>query len=136
MSEFVSHLDDVVYVLDKQTGLIEQEIMERGVELIQKHTPVDTGRLRKNMTYEKTPFGWAWINETPYTSYVELGTPRMEPRAMFRKGIAELTGEIPRIIDSVTSAGGMVSGFGLGSPAKGPGRFRSFINRVKSFFGR
>lgn len=114
MPGFVSHLDEVVYVLDKQTGMIEQEIMERGVQLIQKHTPVETGELKSKMSYEKTAFGWAWYNDTPYTTYVEFGTERMAPRAMFRRGIAELTAEIPGIINAVTSAGSMVSGVGLG----------------------
>lgn len=120
MAGFTSYLDEVVYILEKQTGIIEQEIMERGVQLIQKHTPVKSGKLRKNMTYEKTPFGWAWVNDTPYTTYVEFGTERMAPRAMFRKGIAELTAEIPGIIESVTGAGGMVSGFGIAGPTATP----------------
>ena len=78
----------------KITKALDEDIKKIAVEAetdIKKKTPVDTGRLKASITARKTDFLKAEVfTNVSYASPVEFGTTRMSPRAMFRKGIAEI----------------------------------------------
>lgn len=60
-------------------GLLETEV--------KRETPVLTGNLRSSIIGKKTGYLQAEVGTNAnYARYVEYGTSRFEPRAMFRKG--------------------------------------------------
>lgn len=74
----------VAEFLDQQmtplAGLLETEV--------KRETPVLTGNLRSSIIGKKTGFMQAEVGTNAnYARYVEYGTSRFEPRAMFRKGV-------------------------------------------------
>lgn len=61
-------------------GLLETEV--------KRETPVLTGNLRSSIIGKKVGFMEAEVGTNAnYARYVEYGTSRFEPRAMFRKGV-------------------------------------------------
>lgn len=57
---------------------------------IRNRTPVRTGNLKAHITGRRT--GWAKgevATNVPYAEYVEYGTMRFSPRAMFRQGASD-----------------------------------------------
>jgi len=67
-------------------------------------TPVDTGRLKKSMKYERVEATMVRVTADPqrfiddrepyYAWYVEFGTVKMAPRAMIRRGFDENVDEV------------------------------------------
>lgn len=137
-----NHLDDVVKVIAGDVEMIEIEVMTKGVQCIRGRTRVKTGKLWRSISFEKGVFGWTWFSDVDYAYWQEMGTEIMAAAAMFRRGVEDLKAFISGIVDSVTSAGESVSGFGLGPETSDSGstpkvgRIRSLFNKVKKFFGR
>lgn len=83
----------VKHVLPRLRAAFELSVSdaERQVKI---RTPVDTGRLRASV-HGKTNRFWFWrkrwtgtvATNVEYAPYVEYGTSRMRPRAMFRRGV-------------------------------------------------
>ena len=90
-------------------------VMERNIKY---NTPVRHGYLRRSITNKKTGFGQGEVFTNPigsigssvaskkglpatkpvrYAVYVEYGTSRMAPRAMFRKGVQQSENAIRQI---------------------------------------
>lgn len=62
------------------SGLLETEV--------KRDTPVLTGNLQSSIIGKKTGFMQAEVGtNVKYARYVEYGTSRFQPRAMFRKGV-------------------------------------------------
>jgi len=99
-------LDDEVFT--KMQRAVIQGMLDVG-ELfatnVGKNTPVLTGRLRSSIE----PSGEVQIkngrvystsvqSDVEYAKFVEFGTSKMQPRAMFRKGADETVPKIPELI--------------------------------------
>lgn len=75
---------------------------------IQEETPVQTGNLKSSIQptgrIEDAGGGrWKTNVNTPvdYAPWVEYGTRKMEPRAMFRKGIAKSQTAVRKLFESI-----------------------------------
>lgn len=62
--------------------------LEYGKSVIQSNTPVLTGNLKKNWTYETRRN--TITNLTPYADFVENGTSRFKGRGMIARSMADI----------------------------------------------
>ena len=78
--------------------IISQNLVDSGIVLvgeIKAITPVKTGRLKASIKYTVDNSKTISVSsDVPYAVFVEYGTPVMEPRSMFRRGIASARDKI------------------------------------------
>lgn len=57
---------------------------------VRNRTPVDTGNLKANWSFESTKNGLRYVNSAPYAGFVELGTSKMAGRFMLSSSLPDI----------------------------------------------
>jgi hypothetical protein len=70
---------------------VAEKTMSYGLDLIKKATPVDTGRLQRGWSASLKAHGIEWKNEVEYGIYLEMGTIKMQARAMIESSLPLIT---------------------------------------------
>ena len=84
------------YELARPEGLTDVQwnsYVKRAMKTLRALTPVKTGQLRDGWAIgDQTQDGVTFVNEVPYATYVNDGTPRMAPRNMTGRMQAQMGG--------------------------------------------
>lgn len=84
-----------------EKGLFKAGLFYEGE--VKKRTPVDTGRLKSSI--DTRPKGLLKVSvgtDVEYAPFVEFGTSRQRPQAMFREALAQNKDKIVRLIGNET----------------------------------
>lgn len=90
--------DQVVAKIENRLAHNIEGAASLAYESIVRFTPVRTGRLRDSIAIRQLKFGFEVYSDLYYAPYVEFGTARMAPRAMFRRGLAAVRNSMARMM--------------------------------------
>lgn len=82
-------VEQVIAEIDSELEGFIDDFAQEFLKRVKQRTPVITGTLQRGWTMSKTETEVEISNDVAYASYVEYGTPKMEPRAMLRTTLIE-----------------------------------------------